>query len=249
MDQYEIFKSMIDEVLSLDDYIDNEEYISLYSLYQMVKERLAPLSQTIHNQDILKKIESNYSKRGIRNFFRKNNNNNNSIKLYYDIGRDKSTIMMNRNHEYRYLSRDIGGTHFYCNSYQTMIDPTIVEKCVLDFNEIFDTLEEYSSLFIVQGKDGDIEIKTIDNYSFSIDDIFYGRIHYNYGDVDYTLNIHGLTHEYMDRTWYGNRENLREYLQRNEINLLKKIPIKVESLNDVFLKIYEEKQKNKVYSK
>ena len=252
MDNYDKAKSMISDALALDDVVDNDEVISAYTLYNMVNDRFNDLRSIQNDEELNNKITSLYRKRSIKDFFKSK-----KYQLHPNFSGKKMEIRISNgiNKESEYLCKDVGENHFYCDKYNTMIGNDIINGCIVEIYNIFDILEEYFDLLCVVDNKGDVYCNYNDIYSFIVDDYFDCYIKYDYnGNVNHSIRIKGLDYYFDNRNWYGDKnnskDNINKYLDDISPILLKKFPISVATLHDVFKKIYDENNiKQKVYSK
>ena len=249
MDNYDKAKKDIDELLLADDVVDEEDTVSAYSLYEMTKNRLSDLYGINNNKVLENKILSVYKKRNIKSYFKGLRSEcrvipsvvGNNMEIMVKIGLD----------DYSYLCKDIGDDHFYCSKFRSMVNQDILDECILDFYVMFDVLEDYKNLITFEDKNGNSEHKSSDSFRFIVDDKFEGSIRYDdNGNVGYKLRIKDLDNYFEDKNWYGDRDNINDYLDKISPTLLKKIPLCVDTLNESFKRIYnEQKEKEKMYTK
>ena len=251
MNNYNNYKNKIEEYLNIDDVVDDSDTISAYTLYEMVNNKFERLRSIHDDNDFEKKVLSIYMKKNIKNFINVMKSRRKECSIIPSVYEDSLEIMLTiGGRDTKYLKKDIGDEHFYCDKYQDMIDNEIIDGCLHEIYNVFDTLEEF--LNFVNLSDNDTpQYNKYGNFGFIVDDTFEGKISYDdKGNVDYKLKFLGMNYNEKDRNWYGERESIESIVNNNSLNLLKKIPISVHTLNGVFKKIYDENyEKQKTYSK
>lgn len=241
MDRYDKNIKLIEDYLSRDEVIDTDEVISVYSLIQVLKEKLAPLYAIKYDKEFQKKVYQLYENNKPKNFFdfMKKKNKGCRISSYFFDNYSKIQFEFDNGENYS-ICKDYDSDYYYSESNTLKLDKIIVEECADEILHIFSILEEYSKFF-----------KETDNFfNYDSNDGFCGSIRSYYsGDVFFDLYFSD-GESLNNRTWYGNRENISDLLDNNREKIIRRIPLNVKSLPKAYEQAYMDSRniKQKKYS-
>lgn len=211
---YEYAVYRINEVLKREDIENNNGVMSFFDMLELGKKGLKGLVEVTNPKSKLAKEinKSNFLNELVNNYYTMvetkrsfiDDTCKSTIKIISSI--TDSVITLTKSKE----------TEKVC------VEPYIGKNCSLTIRhldtikESFNTLEKYSNLF------GDIDGSEF-CYIQVYDSLFYVRLYYNdHGQVQ--TEIH-LSHKYDTEQKFNNKKTLKEILEKNKDQLLKKLPI------------------------
>lgn len=254
-DKYYELKSKIDEYLRLPDVVEDKEIISAYTLYKLLHDRFYLLKHPYYTSEFIKLINEDNTKlirKGkffIKYIQKEPDNKCDSINFDSDLTKSKIDFLFrNEKKEWYYpnnieIFKDRNNTNMY---YKYTI-PYFSEEYIKKFGEkyqdilmeIFEILEYFSTLKKDSIRNIDFPLSKTQVFS---DDFLDISIKYDwYGDVDSFIRINKSSDlDNIQDINYLNREVLSNYLDNNTDTILNKVPVEIQSLNDVSKQIIEE---------
>jgi len=249
MDEYVRLKNEIDKYIEKDEIELSNDVISAHDLYMLVDDSLKELREIQFDSNFQKEINKrNMLDRTIKIFKKKKSCLNDrctfimascdgkksSITFEFQTGGDLSR-------EYFLdVCKDTNNDEIYFSGYNA--DKLFVERFYDKISEYFATLEKFNALFLDKiGTFG-----SVTNQTFS-DGFFDVNLSYDsYGRVKIETNINKLSdQENIYKRQWAKRTSLSDYVDENQENILKKIPINISELNFTTRTIVENATCNK----
>ena len=221
---------MIEDYLKKEEVVDTDEVISAYTLYNILLEKFKPLYDLNHNKDFEDEMYSLYTHSSLKRLLSVEKNGFNRIcKIKTSFNSDVSSISFkfgsyiiceinkskNTNEIYNTRVSKLNNKNY--GYYYDTLDKKIINKCIDEIDFYFTIMDMYQDFFTDN---------TFIRQQFigSNSDLVLGFN--DSGEVFYT--VHLLKNE--DEDTY----------ESDNTDILKYIPIKINSLNDEFKKIYLE---------
>lgn len=249
MQQYEEFLKRIKKYFEYDEVITQGNIINAYDLIQVLKSRISELHNLIfENKDIIKKIDNYYKGEKILDMlirrvtrlhipkvkFINQNFENNHARIYISFNYN---TCQNLNYDSLEICKERGTNELF------FADSDVDKEFAEYFKDIIlpnlQALEEFFDLYRLTIPD----IKEIPSDFFIkevVDDEFLKlQISYNaYGSLNYEISIVSSvdTDDIFERIWFDH-SSLKEIVEENKVELLKRIPINILDLKDTTQKI------------
>lgn len=253
MNEYEYSKKIIEDYLNKEEVIDNDEVISAYSLYNILKKKFKPLFDVNYNKEFEDKIYDLYINKNLLRLLKvKLHGDNCYCSIMPSFGKDTDKIIfifgycikceIQRSHSKNVIKQTQKKDYSY---FSGVLDDKTLEACAEEINHTFDVLDEYRPYFMDTG----YIRQTFDEY----DGLVCGINVNSNGEVHYLLNLSNNYNNYCDSDNWEDVYALKNMIYRNKDNILKRTPIKISSLNDIYKNAYLEMtskgEKQKTYSK
>ena len=231
MSRYDQLKSQIDEYSKLPNVKENNETISVNTLYKLLKERFSLLSDPYFTKDFVSKINRNAV---INNIGKDHLGVCKSISFNANLANSEITLAFNNLVKkgwncYKNLLKDYNSEIIYSKNNTT--PDKFIKKHYKKLMEIFTMLEYFADL--LQG-----DIKKSQNFPPEVftDNFLSATISYNMiNGIEAKLNI--VNDSYIDLT---TRRMIEQYLQQKQDILLSKMPAQIKTLNPISKKIIAE---------
>lgn len=237
MEQYELIKTEIDKILNSNEVTYDGTYISAYELKNIISDELKNLYQIFDNEtNIVKSINK-------KNLISKLFNTQNLPKLDYicfetkEKGHQEMDFVFKERNNYTKVIRinkmPKNDNLFFNYDKITEKERNFVMKNIIYIINTFNIIEYYYENF---------EINIAPNYIKSDinQDFEYSILNISYKFQNSPKIIISLSNKELNKTFntdWLSRENLKNYTYKNINELLKRIPIKVEELNNSYQKI------------
>lgn len=256
MDEYLKLFNLINYYLSSDDIVDSNEFVSVYSLIQIIKEELERLCEITVNHTFKNKInDDSKSKNKFMFLNKKEKEEKDKCSGIYYYGFDNtSEIGMCLDTGYVRVSKDRNCDEIYFGYISNNSDKEYVAKYYDDIMNYFSILEDFiyfTDCHIIDNKFYEKNVCTVLPEQKIFDSLFDVSLSVN---ENVKLEIYISINKEIDSSYIYNREwfkrvKLSDYVNENKLDILKKIPVEVSSLNEPFRKMVEKKNKNKVLAK
>lgn len=241
MDSYTKLMTSIDEKYSGEEVEQSENIISLYDLVKMLEEEMEPLRKLKLDDEFYNKINADrtvFQRIGL--FRKKAVVNQKCTGGYTDTGEDRSKISVHFDNgkdlgTHVVLYKDFGSDEIYFDDF-CLKDRGFVEKYISDIYGIFAILESYGTLFPYEEKKGRTGLSQefddgLLNIKVSLDT--YGRV------TPLILPVKGTDPDNLyARAWYS-RETVSEHVNNMSEDILRRIPVEISSLNEVYKMLVE----------
>lgn len=246
MEKYDILLNEIKDYLNKEEinYNTNNEVISAYDLYNIINEELKGLRDITIDSKINKKLRALslakiFSETSLNSSIRGNS--------------QTCTIVFEKSKQYEPFSevlrvnKDNGIDEIYFDKEKYWNNKSFYNFVKRNYDLILETLQTFEKYVELLGK---LEISYYQSTKI-YDDLFKVLLSINENGVVkyeiFILNNHELFEEY-NKKWYK-REGIYEFANKNAEEILKRIPVSPDELEEPFKSIYykhKEKQNNKV---
>lgn len=241
MDSYTKLMTSIDEKYSGEEVEQSENIISLYDLVKMLEEEMEPLRKVKVDRSFHDKINADRTILQRIGLFRKKAVINQKCNGgYTETGEKRSTISINFDNgkalgTHVVLHKDFDSDEIYFADF-CVKDREFVEKYISDIYGIFAVLEEYGTLFPYEEKKGRVGLSQEFNdglLSIKVSLDTYGRV------TPLILPVKEADPENLYvRNWYS-RETIAKHVEAMSEDILRRIPVEISSLNDVYRTLVE----------
>jgi len=221
MQIYKRFNETIDEYIKKDDVILDDKYISAYDLYHLMLEQLQPLKDINEKSSFIPK---DYKLKIVSDI------NEEYINLEFVF---KKLEKRNRDILVRRISKDIKNNTY---SFKNNIDKEFMGEFHNEIIHIFDVKKEYYDKFKIK--------KTITFFSDNIFDVILSYDEFGEVNINILINERKQLFKLSDKHWILYNFLLKK-IKNKKIDILKKIPIEIEKLQDSTKIIVEDYFNNK----
>lgn len=241
MDSYTKLMTSIDEKYSGEEVEQSENIISLYDLVKMLEDEMEPLRTLKLEKDFYNKINADrtvfqriglFRKKAVINQkctggYTETGEKRSTISVHFDNGKDLGAHVV--------LYKDFDSDEIYFADF-CIKDREFVEKYISDIYGIFAILEAYGTLFPYEEKKGRTGLSQefadgLLSIKVSLDT--YGRV------TPLILPVKEADPDNLYvRTWYS-RETVSEHVNNMSEDILRRIPVEISSLNEVYKMLVE----------
>ena len=245
MDSYQILQDKITSYFERDEIKRTDEYLSIYDLYVILDQKFQKFREIQFNQKFISKIhhdrkwkrrnslfDSKLDWKNLDDILVSTEKNTARVSFFFGTGFHPDVFTVLRN---------FGGSQISFSS-TTIPDFEFVKRYQKDLEMIFDTLEEFSLLF-----HKNIHSSREDSFSlpltFTDGFLTLSILLDSYGKVSSSIEINSNydPDSLYHREWYT-RKKLSDLVEERKDELLKKIAIPVQSLDDISKQIIYEKK-------
>lgn len=237
------------ELFFSDDVIDNDEVISLHTLFNSLKEFFSNVSNTYDNS--LKKIlkivnESNCSYELLNGFSSQVNNKSfKNINMHYDDESKRLELIIS---SFKFspiiLCKDLGRNNYYYLSKNKMDNDTF-SLCSEEIDNSFRTIEEEILLFKKNGVFKQLKTDKI-NQEFTYNDLNYSVSYDDLGRVGIKIRFNELIDpDNVQKHCFNGMKNIEYLLYINHDNVSKKIPVLVSDIDSLSKELVDKYRKKK----
>ena len=236
MDEYTRLRNKLEAYLNKPDIELSENEISVYMLRELIKDKLEGLRKIQFDSDLPEEINKSYTiMERVGRIFKKKDSlcQRQCTQVTSSCNGTKSKITFRfkvkdsyMGSQYLTICKDMDSDQIYFDLYQA--DKEFVERHYDRISEHFSILEEFSKLYQggVGGSGKSVEQTISDGFfNIEIESDTYGRT-----TIKTTLTKTEDKEELFTREWFQ-RKTLKELYKENEDDILKKIPLSIDSLN------------------
>lgn len=260
MNEYNRLMDRINKYFTMDDIKYSEEVISAYDLFKILTEKFSELHAIIYNNELKEQMNDFLlSEKKVGKLFKKiikiqrrkveyllTSCKNGVSELSIKVIEQKIDGL----YEYHtWIRKDLDSDQLYYNHRDEEIQD-LVDFFLSDIEKHLYTIEEFFKLIALENGN----IKEVPEWRTNFPQVFSDsflniRITYDtYGKVNYDFSIDKSIdpNELFKREWI-NLECIKEFVNNNAEILLRKIPVRVEELNETskaIIREYNEKKKN-----
>lgn len=246
MDEYTRLENEIKSYFQMPDVVRDSDTISAYDLYNIINNKFDELRRVIDTSSFFKEIKKNNN---ILRTLIKKIKKEPAVEAYCEyilIMRTKKGTEIYFGGICMSICKEDNSDELYFGEYNNCLDREFINRYYNKLIEIFTVMEEFNNLF----NSGNNRKENFKPQIFSDSFLDVELSLFNNGEVEVSISINSKEdpNNLFNRKWY-NRDTLASIIEDNKMELLKKIPIEISSLNCLCKNVLEEKSKVKCLKK